>query len=195
MNSMQRPVTLGVIVGNRGFFPSHLADTGRKTVLRVLEAEGISAVCLGEGESQFGAVFSLEDSHKCSDLFRAHRDEIDGILVTLPNFGEETAIANAIRWADLNVPVLVHAFPDDPAKMTSADRRDSFCGKMSCCNNLSQVGVRYSLTRLHGRSRERGLPSRPAGFRRDVPDGARAAVGPIGRDRRSSGGVQDRPLQ
>ena len=149
MKSMARPVTLGVIVGNRGFFPSHLCDSGRKTVLKVLEAEGIQAVCLGEGQSQFGAVFSLADSHQCSDLFRAHRDDIDGILVTLPNFGEETAIANAIRWAGLEVPVLVHAFPDDPEKMTAADRRDSFCGKMSCCNNLAQYGIRYSLTRWH----------------------------------------------
>ena len=90
-----------MIVGNRGFFPSHLAQSGRKTVLKVLQAEGIQAICMDESESQFGAVFSLKDSHKCSDLFRAHRDEIDGILVTLPNFGEETAIANAIRWADL----------------------------------------------------------------------------------------------
>jgi L-fucose isomerase-like protein len=149
MTTGVRPVTLGVIVGNRGFFPSHLAQSGRKTVLKVLQAEGIQAICLDESESQFGAVFSLQDSHKCSDLFRAHREEIDGILVTLPNFGEETAIANAIRWADLGVPVLVHAFPDDPAKMTSADRRDSFCGKMSCCSNLAQYGIRYSLTRLH----------------------------------------------
>jgi L-fucose isomerase-like protein len=116
MRNIQRPVTLGVIVGNRGFFPSHLADAGRKTVLRVLEAEGITPVCLGEGESQFGAVFSLEDSHKCADLFRVHRDEIDGILVTLPNFGEETAIANAIRWADLNVPVLVTPFRTTPPR-------------------------------------------------------------------------------
>ena len=149
MRSLARPVTLGVIVGNRGFFPSHLCDSGRKTVLKVLQAEGIEAVCLGESESQFGAVFSLQDSHKCADLFRSRRDDIDGILVTLPNFGEETAIANAIRWADLGVPVLVHAFPDDPNKMTSADRRDSFCGKMSCCSNLAQYGIRYSLTRLH----------------------------------------------
>jgi L-fucose isomerase-like protein len=149
MKSVARPVTLGVIVGNRGFFPSHLCDSGRKTVLKVLQAEGIQAVCLGEGQSQFGAVFSLADSHQCSDLFRAHRDDIDGILVTLPNFGEETAIANAIRWAGLEVPVLVHAFPDDPEKMTAADRRDSFCGKMSCCNNLAQFGIRYSLTRWH----------------------------------------------
>ena len=34
--------TLGVIVGNRGFFPDHLADEGRKTILRVLQEEGMS---------------------------------------------------------------------------------------------------------------------------------------------------------
>jgi L-fucose isomerase-like protein len=138
-----------VIVANRGFFPAHLSDSGRKTILRVLEREGIRAVCLTPEDTQYGAVFSLQDSHKCADLFKAHRDEIDGVLVTLPNFGEETAIANALRWADLNVPVLVHAFPDEVGKMTSADRRDSFCGKMSCCNNLTQYGVPYSLTTRH----------------------------------------------
>jgi L-fucose isomerase-like protein len=143
------PITLGVIVGNRGFFPSHLCDSGRKTILKVLEREEIRSICLTPEDTKYGGVFSLEDSRRCADLFKAHRDEIDGILITLPNFGEETAIANALRWADLNVPVLVHAFPDDPEKMTAADRRDSFCGKMSCCNNLTQYGIRYSLTSLH----------------------------------------------
>jgi L-fucose isomerase-like protein len=33
--------------------------------------------------------------------------------------------------------------------MTVRDRRDSFCGKMSVCNNLRQYGIKYSLTRLH----------------------------------------------
>jgi L-fucose isomerase-like protein len=145
----KRPVTLGVLVGNRGFFPSHLCDSGRKTVLKVLEKEGIQAVCLTPEDTKFGAVFSNEDARKCADLFRSRREEIDGILITLPNFGEETAIANALRWADLRVPVLLHAFPDDPAKMTSADRRDSFCGKMSCANNLRQYGVEFSLTSGH----------------------------------------------
>jgi len=149
MKSELSPVTLGVVVGNRGFFPSHLCDSGRKTILKVLEREGIRAVCLTPEETQFGAVFSLEDSRRCATLFKAHRDEIDGILVTLPNFGEETAIANALRWADLHVPVLIQAFPDDPGMMTSANRRDSFCGKMSACNNLTQYGIPYSLTALH----------------------------------------------
>ena len=33
--------------------------------------------------------------------------------------------------------------------MTIKDRRDSFCGKMSACNNLSQYGIPYSLTTRH----------------------------------------------
>jgi len=162
MKTQLNPVTLGVIVGNRGFFPAHLCDSGRKTILKVLEQAGIQAVCLTPEDTQYGAVFSLDDAHKCANLFKAHRDRIDGVLITLPNFGEETAMANAMRWAGLDVPVLIHAFPDDVNKMTSADRRDSFCGKMSICNNLKQYGVKYSLTALHT------VDPESAGFRADL---------------------------
>jgi len=141
--------TLGIIIGNRGFFPAHLCESGRRDILRVLEEEGIKAVTLPVEASRFGAVESLVDAHKCADLFKAHRDEIDGVLVTLPNFGDERAVANTLRWAGLNTPVLIHAFNDAEQKMTIRDRRDSFCGKMSVCNNLRQYGIRYSLTRLH----------------------------------------------
>src|SRR5439155_12010812 len=99
--------------------------------------------------TRFGAVESLADAQKCADLFKANRDQIDGVLVTLPNFGDERAIANTLRWAGLNVPVLIHAFNDEGGKMTIRDRRDSFCGKMSVCNNLRQYGISYSLTSLH----------------------------------------------
>ncbi len=145
---MDKP-TLGVIVGNRGFFPAHLAESGRKTILKVLEEEGINAICLTPEDTKYGSVVTLADSEKCADLFKQHRGEIDGVLVTLPNFGEEKAIANVLRWANLDVPVLIQATPDDMTKMTVADRRDSFCGKMSTCNNLYQYGIKYSLTRLH----------------------------------------------
>jgi L-fucose isomerase-like protein len=142
-------LTLGLIIGNRGFFPAHLCQTGRRDILQVLEAQGIRAVTLPEDATKFGAVESLADAQKCADLFKAHRGEIDGVLVTLPNFGDERAVANTLRWAGLNVPVLIHAFNDDSGKMTIRDRRDSFCGKMSVCNNLRQYGIRYSLTGLH----------------------------------------------
>jgi L-fucose isomerase-like protein len=141
--------TLGVIVGNRGFFPNHLCEAGRETMLKVLEKEGIRTITLTPEDTPFGSIESLSDAQKCANLFKEHRDEIDGVLVTLPNFGDERAIANALRWAELNVPVLVQAFPDDAQNMTIADRRDSFCGKMSACNNLNQYGINFSLTSLH----------------------------------------------
>ena len=144
-----KKTTLGIIVGNRGFFPDHLCVTGREEILRVLAEEGIEAVALGVEDTPFGSVETLADAEKCAALFKAHAGEIDGILVTLPNFGDERGVANTVRLAGLNVPVLVHAFPDEPGKMTVADRRDSFCGKMSACNNLKQYGIPYTLTTLH----------------------------------------------
>jgi L-fucose isomerase-like protein len=142
-------VTLGVIVGNRGFFPSHLCETGRTTILKVLKEEGIEAITLSPEDTTYGSVESLTDARKCAELFKEHRGEIDGVLVTLPNFGDERAIANTLRWADLDVPVLIQAFPDDIKDMSIDNRRDSFCGKMSACNNLRQYGIKYSLTHLH----------------------------------------------
>ena len=128
--------TLGVIIGNRGFFPDHLCESGRAEVLRILEEEGITVVILSPEDTKFGSVVTLQDAEKCAALFKQYREEIDGVLVTLPNFGEERGVANAIRMAGLDVPVLIQAYPDEVGKMTIADRRDSFCGKMSSCNNL-----------------------------------------------------------
>ena len=143
---------MGLIVGNRGFFPDHLAKEGREAMLRVLSSAGIDVVTLGLEESKYGAVETREDSRRCAELFRRNRDRIDGVVVALPNFGEERAIADVLRLADLGVPVLIQATPDDPTKMTIAFRRDSFCGKMSACNNLKQYGIPYSITRLHTES-------------------------------------------
>jgi L-fucose isomerase-like protein len=145
-------MTLGVIVGNRGFFPDHLAKSGREEILRVLGTAGIDVVALSPEESKYGAVETREESRRCADLYKRNRDRIDGVIVTLPNFGEERAIADTLRLADLRVPVLIQATPDDTKKMTIAHRRDSFCGKMSVCNNLRQYGIPYSITSLHTES-------------------------------------------
>jgi L-fucose isomerase-like protein len=142
-------MTLGVLVGNRGFFPSHLATSGRLEMVAALESAGIKAIVLTPEETAHGAVESYEDAKKCAALFKKHADEIDGLIITLPNFGEERGLADAIRLANLQVPILIQATPDNPGKMSIAFRRDSFCGKMSICNNLKQYGIPYSLTRLH----------------------------------------------
>lgn len=149
---MPKQMTFGLVVGNRGFFPGHLVKTGREEILAVIKKSGYDVIALGADETRYGAVESREESKKLADLFRANRDKIGGIIVTLPNFGDERAIADALRMAELNVPILIQAFPDTASRMTISDRRDSFCGKMSVCNNLQQFGVRYSLTTLHTES-------------------------------------------
>ncbi len=141
--------TFGGLGGNRGFFPDHLCESGRAEILRVREEEGVGAITLSSEDTKFGSVETWEDAKKCAALFKQHNEEIDGVLVTLPNFGDERAVADTLRLSGLRVPVLVHAFPDKPARMSVTDRRDSFCGKMSACNSLWQYGIPYSLTTLH----------------------------------------------
>ena len=146
---MSVKATLGVIIGNRGFFPDQLAKSGREEMIQILRTAGIETVVLGPEQSKHGAVETHEEAKRCASLFRSASDRIDGVIVSLPNFGDERAIADTLRLAALNVPVLVQATPDTPSKMTIAHRRDSFCGKMSACNNLSQYRIPYSLTSLH----------------------------------------------
>src|SRR5271165_7142260 len=162
MTNGKSRVTLGVIVGNRGFFPDHLAQSGRAEMIAALEKAGYDVVAVGPEETKFGAVETRAEAARCADLFKKHRDAIEGVIVTLPNFGDERAIADTLRMAGLNVPVLVQATPDTPGKMTIADRRDSFCGKMSACNNLKQYGIPYSLTTRHTEAPNSDL------FRRDL---------------------------
>jgi L-fucose isomerase-like protein len=147
--TQKKKMTLGVIVGNRGFFPGHLAESGRKEILDALAKAGIEAVALEPSESRYGAVETYEEAKRCADLFRANSERIDGVIVTLPNFGDERAVADALRMSRLSVPILVQATPDTPSKMSISHRRDSFCGKMSVCNNLKQYGIPYSLTASH----------------------------------------------
>jgi len=142
-------MTFGMIVGNRGFFPGHLAQSGRSEMLAAIKKAGYTAIAPSPEDTKFGAVETRAEASRCADLFKQHRDSIDGVIVTLPNFGDERAIADTLRLAGLNVPVLVQATPDTPGRMTIRDRRDSFCGKMSACNNLAQYGIPYSLTTRH----------------------------------------------
>jgi len=145
----KRKMTMGLIVGNRGFFPDHLAKTGRDEMTQALGKAGMDVVVLGTEESKHGAVETYEEAKRCAALFKSKADAIDGVVVTLPNFGDERAIADTLRLARLGVPILVQATPDTQSKMTITHRRDSFCGKMSACNNLKQYGIPYSLTTLH----------------------------------------------
>ena len=143
------PVTLGVIVGNRDFFPDSLIAGARAGITALFAEMGIDAVMVDEQTTKLGAIETYADASKCAALFRAHAERIDGVLVALPNFGDEKAVVDTLRASGLRVPILVQAEPDDLARLDVAHRRDSFCGKISVCNNLRQYGYPFSLTRRH----------------------------------------------
>jgi L-fucose isomerase-like protein len=149
-NSMNKPSsTLGVIIGNRDFFPDHLVAEARQDILKVFGARGVKPVMVSPEETKLGGVETHVDARKCAELFKRHRDELDGVLVVLPNFGDEKGVADTIKMSKLDVPLLIQAYPDDLDRLDVARRRDAFCGKISVCNNLVQAGIRFSLTSRH----------------------------------------------
>jgi L-fucose isomerase-like protein len=144
-----KKITFGVIVGNRGFFPDILAKEGRKHIMDVLKKNGYGVVALKVSDTKFGTVETFDEAKKCAALFADRADKIDGIIITLPNFGDERGATEAIKRSGLDVPILVQAEDDAQAKMAMGSRRDSFCGKISVCNNLRQAGIPFSLTGNH----------------------------------------------
>jgi L-fucose isomerase-like protein len=140
---------LGVIYGNRDFFPDQLVAEARADIAKLFTQLGIKAIQLGESDSKLGGVETHADARKCAELFRKHADEIDGVLVCLPNFGDEKGVADTLKLAKLNVPVLIQAYPDDLKQLSPARRRDAFCGKISVSNNLVQAGIKFTLTSKH----------------------------------------------
>lgn len=141
--------SLGVIFGNRDFFPDKLIPEAREDITQLLADLGIKAVMLDPEVTKLGGVETFADATKCAELFKAHREEIGGVLVVLPNFGDEKGVADTLKMANLGVPVLVQGYPDDLDRLDVIRRRDAFCGKISVCNNLRQAGIPYSLTTKH----------------------------------------------
>src|SRR5438128_2185159 len=147
--STKTQTTLGVIIGNRDFFPDILVGEARKDIEKLFAQLGIKAVMLSPEQTKLGGVETYADARKCADLFSANRQGIDGVLVCLPNFGDEKGVADTLKMAALNVPVLVEGFPDDLNALGVSRRRDAFCGKISVCNNLTQARIPFTLTQKH----------------------------------------------
>jgi L-fucose isomerase-like protein len=140
---------LGVIFGNRDFFPDVLVSEARRDLEQLLQEMGIDMVALTPQQTKLGAVETWKDAALCGKVLREQKNRLDGVLVCLPNFGDERSIADSLRASELQCPVLVQACPDDLDQFGLERRRDAFCGKISVCNNLRQYGIKFSLTRGH----------------------------------------------
>ena len=141
--------TLAVIIGNRDFFPDVLVAEARRDLVKLLAELDIEPVMLDEHATKLGAVETWEHAKRCAALFHDNRRRIDGVLVSLPNFGDEKGVADTLKLAGLNVPVLVQAYPDGLGALSVERRRDAFCGKISVCNNLRQYAIPFTLTEDH----------------------------------------------
>ena len=149
MRIMGKKTTFGLIVGTRGFFNPALAAEGRKQLLAKLDELGYDYVIPAEDATPNGAIETLADARVAAELFKKNEANIDGIVVVLPNFGDELGVVQTLDMARLDVPVLVQACDDDLDKLDVANRRDSFCGKFSVCNNLYQYNIPFTNTTYH----------------------------------------------
>jgi len=145
----EKTLCFGLIVGTRGFFNSDLAVGVRAKLLETLDAHGYDYVIPPKDATPNGAIETREHAKLCANLFRERAEEIDGVIVVLPNFGDELAVVQTLDLSGLDVPVLVQACDDELGKLSVNNRRDAFCGKLSVCNNLYQYGIPFTNTSLH----------------------------------------------
>lgn len=146
---MARPICFGLIVATRNIFNGKLAEEARRQLLDSLVGLGIDYVIPPTTATRNGAIETVKDAMICAELFRKESDRIDGIVIVLPNFGDELGVVETLVRSRLDVPVLVQASDDENDKVSLDRRRDSFCGKLSVCNNLFQNGIRFSDTSTH----------------------------------------------
>ena len=134
-----------VYFGNRGFFPGELIESAIADFKKVLAANGHEALVMDGAGTRYDAVETPEEGRKFAAFLKEHDGEYDGLILSLPNFGDENGAVVALR--DVKVPILVQAYPDEIGLMDFAHRRDAVCGKIAMCNVLRQAGIRYTLTK------------------------------------------------
>ena len=144
---MAESTTFALLFCNRGFFPASLQASARQQMQQALEALGHEALMLPADATPNGAVETPADGRLYAEFLRQHRGEFDGVIVCLPNFGDENGAVVALEHAD--VPILVQAYPDDLDKMAPQFRRDAFCGKFSIMDVFCQHGLKFTALEPH----------------------------------------------
>lgn len=138
-------MTFALYFGHRGIFPSEVIDGAREELKQAVSQAGYDCLCMDAAQTHYGAVETREEGRRYRQFLQDNRGRYDGIIVSLPNFGDENGVLAAL--GDAEVPILVQAFPDELGQMDVHHRRDAMCGKFAVCNVLRQAGVRYTLTK------------------------------------------------
>ena len=140
-------MTFALYFGNRGFFPESLIGTARDEVAAAVTAAGYDYIIPDADMTRYGAVETRDEGYRYAEWLESHRGEFDGVILSLPNFGDENGAVAALR--DAGVPILVQAYPDEIGKMDFEHRRDSYCGKFSIEDVFNQYGIPYTVLAPH----------------------------------------------
>jgi len=139
--------TFAIFLGNRGFFPASLMDQARTQLPKVLKKLGHKTILMDAAATRHGAVETPAEGHLFAEFLRKNRGKFGGIIVSLPNFGDETGAVEALKEAE--VPIFIQAYPDELSKMAPEVRRDSFCGKFSIMDMFYQYGIKFTAFKPH----------------------------------------------
>lgn len=137
-------ITFALYFGNRGFFPGESIADARREMIDAVEKAGFGYLCMDEKQTRYGAVETIKEGKRFAEFLKEHKGEYDGVIFCMPNFSDENGASVAFK--DIDVPILVQAYPDELDKMDFSHRRDAFCGKIAMCNVLRQLKIPYTLT-------------------------------------------------
>lgn len=142
-----KQLTFALYFANRGFFPETLIAGARKEMAEAVTNAGFQYLIPDEEMTRYGAVETRSEGKRYAAWLKSHEGEYDGVIMCLPNFGDENGGVAAIQ--DAGVPILLHAYPDEIGKMDFEHRRDSYCGKFSFADVLHQYGIPFTMLEPH----------------------------------------------
>jgi L-fucose isomerase-like protein len=139
--------TFALFIASRGFFPASLLEGARQEMAGVLKNFGYEVLMLDAEATRYGAVETVREGQVYANFLHQNAGKYDGVVVCLPNFGDETGAVAALK--DAGVPILIQAYPDELGKMAPEQRRDAFCGKFSIMDVFCQYGLPFTALKPH----------------------------------------------
>ncbi len=140
-------MTFAVLFGNRGFFPSESIAKARKSMVEAIKDAGYEVALIDPEKTKFGAVETAQEGKIFAQFLKENQDGIDGLIISLPNFGDENGIYEAVK--EWKKPIFIQAFEDKLDEMGPAKRCDAFCGKMALMDLLTQAKIKYTIAKPH----------------------------------------------
>lgn len=140
-------ITFALYFANRGFFPGEAIGEARTEMEKTVSSLGFGYIEMEASLTRFGAVETQEEWYQYARFLKEHEGEYDGVIMCLPNFGDENGALKAMH--DCKVPILLQAYPDEIGVMDFSHRRDAFCGKISIADTFRQAGIKFTVFPPH----------------------------------------------